>query len=135
MVILMPYCSFKCGKDICQNKGLSETPNINIEVNEIVNIFKSNSLLDAVVFGGLEPFDSWPDLKDFIHKFRAVSDADIVIYTGYEKEELLDRLLWLMDYPNVIVKFGRYKTNNQPHFDDVLGVYLSSNNQYAERIT
>jgi hypothetical protein len=33
---------------------------------------------------------------------------------------------------NIIVKFGRYRPNQEPHFDKVLGVELASDNQYAK---
>ena len=59
---------------------------------------------------------------------------DIVIYTGYNKEELIDRIEWLSGFSNIIVKFGRYIPNQEKHFDEVLGIYLASDNQYAERL-
>ena len=36
---------------------------------------------------------------------------------------------------NIIVKYGRYIPDQEKHYDEVLGVYLASNNQYAERIS
>jgi hypothetical protein len=41
-------------------------------------------------------------------------------------------MLW--DYKNIIIKYGRYIPNQTPHYDEVLGVYLASDNQYAVRI-
>ena len=38
-------------------------------------------------------------------------------------------------YSNIIIKFGRFIPNREPHFDEVLGVNLASNNQYAKRIS
>ena len=37
-------------------------------------------------------------------------------------------------FTNIIIKFGRYIPNQKPHYDEVLGVNLASDNQYAERI-
>ena len=37
-------------------------------------------------------------------------------------------------YKNIIVKFGRYVPNQPAHYDEVLGVYLASDNQYAEQL-
>ena len=57
-----------------------------------------------------------------------------VIYTGYDKHELSE-LYMLKMLKNITVKFGRFKPNNNPHFDSVLGVNLISDNQYAEVIS
>lgn len=84
---------------------------------------------------GLEPFDSWNDLREFIQKLREYSNDDIVIYTGYNRDEVIEYIRELSVYPNIIVKFGRYIPNQEKHYDDVLEVYLASNNQYAERIS
>ena len=32
----------------------------------------------------------------------------------------------------IIVKFGRFRPNQEKHFDEVLGIYLASNNQYGK---
>jgi hypothetical protein len=37
--------------------------------------------------------------------------------------------------PNIIIKYGRFIPNHQPHYDEILGVKLASDNQYAERIS
>lgn len=60
---------------------------------------------------GLEPFDSWNDLKEFVQKLREYSNDDIVIYTGYNKDEVIEYVKELSIYPNIIVKFGRYIPN------------------------
>jgi len=39
------------------------------------------------------------------------------------------------EFDNIIVKFGRFRPNQKPHFDEVLGVNLASDNQYAEKIS
>ena len=41
----------------------------------------------------------------------------------------------LKKFKNIIVKFGRYVGGQQAHFDEVLGVYLASDNQFAEKIS
>ena len=70
-----------------------------------------------------------------ISYFRVSTQDDIVIYTGYKEEEIKNQLQYLRAYRNIIVKFGRFIPNQQPHYDDVLGVMLASDNQYAERIS
>ena len=89
----------------------------------------------AVVCGGLEPFDSYTDLKNFISLFRSKCDDDMVIYTGYTEEELKNQLAYLRCYRNIIIKFGRFIPNQEPHYDEILGVKLASKNQYARRIS
>lgn len=135
MTIIFPYCTFKCGKDYCQNSSLAKAPIIEISVDDLVNKYINNPITEAVVMQGLEPFDSWDDLKKFVQKLREYNNDDIVIYTGYNKDEVIEYVKELSIYPNIIVKFGRYIPNQEKHYDDVLGVHLASNNQYAERIS
>jgi hypothetical protein len=138
MVVGFPRCSWKCGKGLCQNSPLATTPDIDISINSLIERYMNNPITNAVICAGLEPFDSWEDLQCFIMSFRYWSPADIVIYTGYKEEELKEQLSWLSLYAEdgpIIVKFGRYIPNQQTHFDETLGVYLASNNQYARRIT
>ena len=135
MTIIFPYCTFKCGKDYCQNSSLAKSQIIEISIDDLVNRYVNNPITEAVIMQGLEPFDSWNDLKEFVQKLREYSNDDIVIYTGYNKDEVIEYVKELSIYPNIIVKFGRYIPNQEKHFDDVLGVYLASDNQYAERIS
>ena len=135
MTIIFPYCTFKCGKDYCQNSPLVKSPIIEISIDDLVNKYINNPITEAVVMQGLEPFDSWNDLKEFVQKLREYSNDDIVIYTGYNKDEVMVYIKELSVYPNIIVKFGRYIPNQKKHYDDVLDTYLASNNQYAERIS
>ena len=135
MTIIFPYCTFKCGKDYCQNSSLAKSPIIEISIDDLVNRYINNPITEAVVMQGLEPFDSWNDLKEFVQKLREYNNDDIVIYTGYNKDEVSKYIEELSVYPNIIIKFGRYIPNQDGHYDDVLGVYLISNNQYAERIS
>ena len=135
MTIIFPYCTFKCGEDYCQNSPLTKSPIIEISINDLVIRYNNNPITEAIVMQGLEPFDSWSDLKEFVKKLREYNNDDIVIYTGYNKDEVIEYVKELSIYPNIIVKFGRYIPNQEKHYDDVLGVYLASNNQYAERIS
>ena len=90
---------------------------------------------------GLEPFDSMLTVTNFIHLLRQEYNChdDIVIYTGYTKEELqnmqIDILTKLKNYDNIIIKYGRFIPDCKSHYDEVLGVNLASPNQYAERIS
>ena len=159
MVIEMPYCNFKCdkeyGQQICQNSELAQAPNIEISTVKLIERYINNPITKAVVFQGLEPFDSYPEVWDFIYTLRTFynCDDDIVIYTGYNEDEKIfidkcfevsDKKLNLLEhlsrYKNIIIKFGRYNPKKgikyKPlKYDEVLGVELASRNQYAKKIS
>lgn len=138
MTIMMPYCTFKCdkecGKQVCQNSDLASAPRIEIDVKKIIDLYLNNPISEAIVFQGLEPFDSFYQVLDFIKKFRDKTNDDVVIYTGYNKDEIKWYLTFFKDFDNIIIKYGRFIPNQEKHFDKVLGVYLASDNQYAERL-
>ena len=135
MTIMFPHCNFKCGEGYCQNSPLVKAENIELDISSIVDRYTSNPITESIVMQGLEPFDSWDDLLELIKQLREKCDDDIVVYTGYNKNEIEDKIEILLKYNNVIIKFGRYVPNEEKHYDEVLGVYLASNNQYAERIS
>lgn len=142
MFIGFPTCTFKCEKEsgcsgVCQNSSLVKMDSIDIDYETIVKRYIDNSLSKSIVFGGLEPFDSFPNLCHLIKEFRKFTEDDIVIYTGYTEAELKEysyQLSYLSRFPNIIIKFGRYIPNQEKHFDKILGVYLASDNQYAKKL-
>lgn len=142
MLIAFPYCTFKCDRDcgskVCQNSVLVKNDNINILSKNVVKRYLDNNITNAVVCGGLEPFDSWEDLWYLICEIRHYTLDDIVIYTGYTEEEIYNKryiMSNLRQFPNIIIKFGRFIPNQKPHFDEILGVKLASDNQYARKIS
>lgn len=149
MFIGMPTCSFKCDKEcgepVCQNSALAAAPKIEMDALEIALRFYNNPISEAVVFGGLEPFDSFEQMCEMISmlwtlwncSFDIKEMPDIVIYTGYYPDEIKDMLETLKTYEhtNIIIKFGRFIPNRPHRFDEVLGVELASNNQFAINIT
>ena len=135
MTIMFPRCTFKCGEGYCQNSPLVKAENIELDVSDIVARYLNNPITESVVMQGLEPFDSWDDLIGLVKQLRESCDDDIVIYTGYYKEEIADKIALLSKYKNIIIKFGRFIPNQEKHYDEVLGVYLASNNQHAEKIS
>lgn len=141
MFVIMPYCTFKCEKEsgvrCCQNSALAKSPVVTISSDEIIKRFCANNITKAIVFGGLEPMDSFQDLGRFVRLFRDKYHRDdtIVIYTGYNPTEIATQITLLAAYRNIIIKFGRYIPNATPRYDEVLGVELASNNQYAVRIS
>lgn len=152
MFIAFPNCSFKCDKEnggnFCQNSSLANEPDIEIDKEELLEVYMGNNISKAIVLGGLEPFDSEFDLLPFIDCARRqyrIKDP-IVIYTGYTEEELEEGRFGKIQNPkiqqdywknikncgNIIVKFGRYRPAQEPHFDKNLGIYLASDNQYSK---
>ena len=151
MLVAFPSCTFKCEKEcpnckgMCQNSELAKAPSIEISPKNIVDRYLSNPIPKALVCGGLEPFDSWEDLFALLMEFRFRCNDAFVIYTGYTKEELEEMkspkwstpsyIYRLKQFSNIIIKYGRYLPNQEPHYDEVLGIMLASNNQYAEKIS
>ena len=138
MTIMMPFCTFKCdkecGKQVCQNSDLASAPRIDIPTKKIIQRYLNNPISESVVFQGLEPMDSFYQVINFVKKFREVSSDDIIIYTGYTKKEIQWYLTFFKDFDNIIIKYGRFIPDQKSHFDEVLGVNLASDNQYAERL-
>ena len=128
-------CDKECGRAVCQNSSLAHADIIDINDEALVKRFLDNPISNAVVIGGLEPFDTFNELYQFIYKLRKYTDDDVVIYTGYyEKEiqEYIDKLR--KEFANIIVKFGRFIPDQDSHYDKVLGTKLASDNQYGKQI-
>lgn len=141
MVILFPTCTFKCDKenkcDLCQNAKLLQEPDILVDPKAIVDRYMKNSITEGFVFSGMEPFDSTDDVYSLLANIRAVTDDVVVIYTGYTYSELIDKgdIKKLGKYKNIILKVGRFVPNRPARYDNVLGVTLSSDNQFAIQLT
>lgn len=140
MFIAFPKCSFKCERDCgvccCQNSTLAKIDDIHITLDEIVRQYKRNPITKAIVCGGLDPMDSFYDLLGLINYIRnsGILD-DVVIYTGYTEDEVHREVEVLRECKNIVVKFGRFIPNGKKRYDEVLGVTLASDNQYAKRIS
>lgn len=137
MYIMTDRCDFKCYNGLdekCPNEGLASNTGIRVRFKELLETYhKSQPMIQAIVFGGLEPFMQTDELYHLIRYFRdnGVED-DVVIYTGYYPEELNPHdMLLIISLKRVIIKFGRYIPNSAPRYDEVLGVELASDNQYA----
>lgn len=139
LFIIFPYCNFKCDKDcglkVCQNSSLAKEKEIEYSIDKIVNNYIENDITKAIVCGGLEPMDSFDDLKELVCALRIKTNDDIVIYTGYREEEIEDKANDLKQFTNIIIKFGRYIPNDKEYYNDILGINLASRNQYAKKIS
>lgn len=123
---------------VCQNDGWRGNAPIDIRDRVIIERYLHNSISQAIVFGGLEPMEQSDELLAFIDTLRNQykCNDDVVIYTGYTQAEIsgiVERLASRFD--NIVIKFGRYIPNIKSRFDEVLGVELASENQYAVRIS
>lgn len=143
MFIGTSECDWKCCKEqgldisICQNSQLANSKTIDVPVEDLVHRYIDNPLTEAIVFGGLEPIKQQKDILDFIYLLRENECYDdIVIYTGYNENEIgfVVEFFKAMAQKNLFIKFGRFVPDDTPHFDDVLGIELSSNNQYCKQI-
>ena len=149
MYIASTKCSFKCDKEcgcaVCQNSDLAHQQNHSIGTRTLIKRYLTNPITKAIVISGMEPFDT-PDLIfEIVLGFRDIGVMDdIVIYTGYTEEELtiddsgrqeVATYNWLKHYPNIYIKFGRYVPGQEPHYDEVLGVKLASDNQYGKKVS
>ncbi|MDV3425746.1 MAG: radical SAM protein, partial [Bacillota bacterium] len=94
-------------------------------------LYNKNRLSKALICAGLEPFDSYDELVELVSYFRERTYDDIVIYTGFTEEELEDKLVDIIKYGNIIIKFGRFIPDDQEYFNELLGVKLASKNQYV----
>lgn len=137
MFLITPYCDFKCcienGNNICQNMDVIKAPIIDVDNDELIKRYLNNPITKSIVFGGLEPMDSFEEVREFINTLRWDYNCfdDIVIYTGYTADEIIDQCMRLSKFANIIVKFGRFIPDQKSHFDKILGVELASPNQYA----
>ncbi len=135
-------CDGKCCTDggfspsVCINNVWHTTKVSTVDDRAVIKKYLSNTITHAIVFGLLEPFLQYEEMKNFIYILRnefACND-DVVIYTGYKEEEVADKLYELSRFGNIVIKFGRFIPNQEGRFDEVLGVHLASDNQYAKRI-
>lgn len=145
MLIGTCYCGGKCWRERglavsdCQNEEMLAEPTIDISDEELIERYLNNPISHAIIFGGLEPFEQFYEVYDFIDKLRNVYNCedDVVIYTGYNREEEEAKIGLLQHFPNIVIKWGRYSPGpmNPPAYDEVMGITLATSNQYGERIS
>ena len=142
MYIAASKCNWKCcieqGLDVsvCQNSQIARQNDFSVTIPELYDRYINNPITESILFSGLEPMLQFEDVLETVKYFRNNGcNDDFVIYTGYYKEEILDKVEKLSKYKNIVIKFGRYKPVDEKHKDEILGVELISNNQYAERIS
>lgn len=142
LMLVATTCDWKCAREagfpvsLCQNHAWKGVPPFVISPEEIYQAYVKNPITQGLLFGGLEPLRQFPEIVEVIRYFREYErSAPVVIYTGYTEKEIADEIECLSQWPNIIVKFGRYVPDQAPHYDLILGVKLASDNQYAKRIS
>ena len=142
LFLVSSICDWKCcieqGLDIgvCQNAPLVSQQTKDYSNEQIFEAYQKNDITKAIVIGGLEPMLQFDEVESLIKYFRNYGeDCEFVIYTGYYPFEIENQIQILSQYKNIIIKYGRYIPNRQSRYDDVLGVTLVSDNQYAMRIS
>jgi len=141
MILSACKCDWKCCIEqdidisICLNSELTKQKELDISIEDIINRYTNNPIPKAIIIAGLEPLLQFDEVLEFIKKFREICDDDLIIYTGYYPEEIKEEITILQKYKNIIMKFGRYKPNTNKKYDDILGIWLVSDNQFARRIS
>lgn len=142
LFLITMSCDWKCCKEagipisVCQNSELMKSDVKEYSDESIYKAYSTNNISQAIVIGGLEPMLQLEELINLIKTFRENGcDDQIIIYTGFNKTEILYQVEQLKMFKNIIIKFGRYVENSNPIYDEVLGVTLASENQYAEKIS
>lgn len=143
MFLITSTCDWKCCKEaginnsICQNYDLVKEQPKEIDNETIFKRYTNNPITKSIVIGGLEPFDQFKELFDLIYYFRIIEKCEdtFVIYTGYYPEEISGFIQLLTMFKNIIVKFGRYIPNRNNIYDEILGITLVSDNQFAKIIS
>lgn len=132
-------CEWKCKE--CINKKHKDEYVISFPtIGEIIEQYQRNILASTIIFAGLEPLDSIPNLTLIIDHFRQVTNDTIIIYTGYEIDEMTSNSdgLWLFhelkSYGNILIKFGRYIKDRPKVFNEILGIDLASDNQWVLKL-
>ena len=137
--LLFPFCSMKCntesGREVCHNTNIDNGKLLDLSNDLIIQKYLKSEISHNICMYGMEPMDSWKEVISFIHDFRKVSNDNILIYTGFYKHEITDKIKELKKYKNIIVKFGRYIPNQKSIEDKILGITLASDNQWAEKIS
>lgn len=146
LLISVGTCSGKCWKElgldesICHNNILKESVKdmSNDRIVKIIKGYIEDGMISSVIFGGLEPIEQIEDIKYIINEVEEISKKyvikiDIVIYTGFYREEIEECVESLTKdrYNKLIIKYGRFIPNSKSRYDKVLGITLSSDNQYA----
>ena len=141
VVVCFPNCTWKCCTEagiptsVCQNQEMCGLKDIDVTPEDVYNLYKESLFAESICCSGLEPMLQFDDVLSLLKYFREHDcDADFVIYTGYYPEEIEPQLSILKQFSNIVLKCGRYIPNRPSKYDDILGITLASDNQYAKLV-
>ena len=87
LLLVFPTCKGKC--EGCQNWKLFNVKSKQYLLKSILDLYNSMETHKAIICAGLEPFDSFVELKSLFEEVLKLNkETDFVIYTGYYKEEV-----------------------------------------------
>lgn len=123
-------CIWKC-HNCCNAHYKNNQEYLITDTETIIEEYIANPFVDALVISGLEPFDNFEQVYSMIEAFRENINDDIVIFSGYIRDEVHELVNSLYMFDNIIFKFGRYKPDLEPKHNELLGITLASSNQYS----
>lgn len=89
LTVFTQGCGHNCAG--CHNPGTHDyNGGVEIQINDILNMIKENPLLDGITISGGEPFDQ-VDSSTYLAKKVKEMGLNVVIYTGYDYEYLLNK--------------------------------------------
>ena len=74
---------------------------------------------------------NYKNIQEFVSELKN-SGTKVVLCC---ENEISNYLCFLEMFPNIIIKFGRFIPHSSPRFDEILGIELQSDNQYAKVIS
>lgn len=127
-------CTLNCPD--CFHSHLKKEHPTTLSKEQLLEKYIIPTSAEAILFSGLNWFEQSEELYSLIKFIRDNHiQKDIVIYTGFEKSVITQEIEKLKQFPNIIIKYGRYNENLPKRYDEVLGITLASSNQNAEKIS
>lgn len=106
VVVWTQGCSIRCKG--CRNKDMWDFEGgKNIGITEIIELIKSDPELEGITILGGEPFDQFEELKKLVNEISK-NRITLIIYTGYELEEIYEKLFSeVLENIDILIS-GRY---------------------------
>lgn len=123
--VWMQGCKKRC-KGCINPEGQDPSGGYEVDVEELVNRVLQYEEINGVTISGGEPFLQYNELFSFIRRIKELSDLDIMLFSGYQLEELKKRYPDCMDMMKLVDIFidGEYIEEKN---DD--SAYKGSSNQ------
>lgn len=100
-VVFTQGCSHNC--EGCHNPDTHNFSGGNlVEIDNIINMIKSNPLLDGITISGGEPFEQPLQAGVLANKVKNLG-LNVITYTGYTFEEILLKMKTFKDYEKLLL--------------------------------